>query len=100
MSKDVSLEVNIGGQRYPLKVAATDEKFVRRAEAEIEEWLHQLKNVPGARNVQDHMAMLLITTWVEKLKEAMHSESDLRQLETKLAQTSKVINSVVTEKVE
>ena len=93
----VSIEITVAGQRYPLRVSAADEKLLRKAEVEIAERLKQLQGTPGARNAQDHMAMLLLMTWVEKLKDTNRSESDLRQLHTKLDQTTKLVDGLVGE---
>ena len=90
----VAIELTIAGQRYPLRVSAADEKMLRKAETEINERLKQLQDTPGARNAQDHMAMLLLTAWVEKLKNDTRHESDLRQLHTKLDQTFKTVDGL------
>ena len=55
----VSIELTIAGLRYPLRVEQSDEALLRQAERDINERLKQLRGTPGARNVQDHMALLL-----------------------------------------
>jgi hypothetical protein len=93
----VSIELSIAGLRYPLRVEQSDEALLRKAETEINERLKQLQGTPGARNVQDHMALLLVSTWVENMKQEKSSESNLRLLEQKLQQIVKLMNGLVTD---
>jgi hypothetical protein len=93
----VSIELTIAGLRYPLRVDQQDEALLRKAEGEINERLKQLQGTPGARSVQDHMALLLVSTWVDNMKQQKTSETNLRLLEQKLQQIVKLMNGLVTE---
>lgn len=90
----VSIEITIAGLRYPLKVARTDEPLIRQAEKQINEQLSKLQGTPGARNMQDYMALLLVSSWLENLKKQKRQDDTEKELQQKLGQSLKILENI------
>jgi cell division protein ZapA len=90
----VPVEIKIAGRTYPLRVEAADEKFLRQAEKAIEKRLAQWTQNAGTRDAQDRLAMILLTGWVEMLKESNARDVKLSFLDTKLKSLAKTLQTV------
>jgi len=91
---DVPVEIKIAGRIYPLRVAAADEKFLRQAEKAIEKRIQQWTQNAGTRDAQDRLAMILLTGWVDMLKENQSRDTKLSFLDTKLKSLAKTLQAV------
>ncbi len=91
---DIPVELRIAGRMYPLRVAAAEEKYLRQAEKAIEKRMQEWSQNPGTRDSQDRLAMILITGWVDMLRETVARDAKLSQLDSKLKSITKTVQSV------
>lgn len=64
-----SIEVVIGGRKYPVKVTAEEEKPLLTAIEEIEEKLHGFQSKYRGKDKQDYLSMALLTYALDNIKQ-------------------------------
>ena len=80
--KNKKLEVQIAGRKYPLIINQDEEGRVKEMIGEINKKVSDFQLKYGNKDRQDHLAMLLLTTYNEltKLKTGRDEEAVLQRL--------------------
>ncbi len=69
-----SIEVVIGGRKYPVKVTAEEEQPLLTAIEEIEEKLHDFQSKYRGKDKQDYLSMALLTYALDNIKQKRDTE--------------------------
>ena len=65
---DLSINVNIGGRTYPLKISRDEEEQIRKAVSEINNNIKDLQNNYAVKDMQDLLAMTVLQYASETVK--------------------------------
>ncbi len=90
----ISVEIQIADRRYPLRVAPNEEKILRQAEMELREKLIVWQNQIATKEQQDYLALALLTTLVEDIKNRKDRETKLTFFRTKVNSMNKHIEAL------
>lgn len=66
MSDDISINVSIGGRKYPLTVASKDEAMVKNIAADLDKTITSLKENYAVQDRQDLLAMAALQVAVKQ----------------------------------
>ncbi len=88
MEEQVSININIAGRSYSLKVNKSDEANVQVGAEFLNEKFQEMKMHFQSSDSQDHLAMSAIMNMTELLKKSSPDESLLKELSSKLESTN------------
>ncbi len=91
--KELLIKIKILERVYPLKIDPADESILRQAGKELEMKIKRMKDMTGARDKQDLMAMVAFDLMVENLKSTRESTS----ITERIASINKLIDSDLQE---
>ena len=92
MENKVSVNLNIGGRRYPIKALAIEEEHLRKAEKLINERINFHLKEKNIHDRQDLLAMVLIEVVFDNLRLEDGNRSLLQTLSGKLHHIEKFLN--------
>ncbi|MEO5673721.1 MAG: cell division protein ZapA [Chitinophagales bacterium] len=91
----VSVSVTIGERRYPLKIRAADESFVREAEHMINEKFNEFQLRFTGQEKIDYLAMSALMNFVDILKNQDHDGEQNAVLLQKITEADKMLSEAL-----
>ena len=97
MSDNISINVSIGGRKYPLTVAAKDEAMVKNIASELDKTVTKLKENYAVQDRQDLLAMAALQVAVKQAAKSSQPENTgddnaiLSRLETLVSKSENLV---------
>jgi len=92
---DLAIKIRIAEREYPMRVAAPDEERLRMAGKLLNEKLKEFRDQYGIQDKQDLLAMIALTTMVDRLKVGKEKDGTDAALTERLARLDGLLSSLV-----
>lgn len=92
---DLAIKIRIAEREYPMRVAPPDEERLRMAGKLLNEKLKEFRDQYGIQDKQDLLAMIALTTMVDRLKVGKEKDGTDAALTERLTRLDGLLSSLV-----